>query len=166
MMQSSNNVRILVGLFFILAAFAIDQLTKTVIVEIVMQPPRVIYVTSFLNITLAYNEGISFGLFADTFKERPALLIWLALALVLLLLFWMFFTDRIATTAALGLMAGGALGNVVDRIQRGKVTDFIDFHAGSWHWPAFNLADVAIVGGAMLMILTSRRHSQSSNWRT
>lgn len=162
MMQSSNNVRILVGLFFILAAFAIDQLTKTVIVEIVMQPPRVIYVTSFLNITLAYNEGISFGLFTGTFKEKPSLLIWLTLALVLLLLFWMVFSDRIATTAALGLIAGGALGNIVDRVQRGKVTDFIDFHLASWHWPTFNIADVAIVGGAMCLILTSQRRTSSS----
>lgn len=103
--------------------------------------------SSFLNITLTYNEGISFGLFSDVFRERSKLLIWVTLAFVLLLLIWMIFSDRLATTAALGLMTGGALGNVFDRAQRGKVTDFIDLHAGSWHWPAFNIADVAIVGG-------------------
>lgn len=119
--------------------------------------------SSFLNITLTYNEGISFGLFSDVFRERSKLLIWVTLAFVLLLLIWMIFSDRLATTAALGLMTGGALGNVFDRAQRGKVTDFIDLHAGSWHWPAFNIADVAIVGGAMFLILASHRHSQSSN---
>ncbi|MGZ8254604.1 MAG: signal peptidase II, partial [Burkholderiaceae bacterium] len=54
---------------------------------------------------------------------------------------------------ALALILGGALGNVIDRIAYGHVIDFLDFHAGGWHWPAFNIADSAIVGGAMLLIL-------------
>jgi signal peptidase II len=60
-------------------------------------------------------------------------------------------------------MAGGALGNIYDRVQRGKVTDFIDLHAGSWHWPTFNIADVAIVGGAIILILCSLRFTSSPN---
>jgi signal peptidase II len=54
--------------------------------------------------------------------------------------------------AGLGLMAGGASGNIFDRMERGKVTDFIDFHLAEWHWPAFNLADVAIVVGALILV--------------
>ncbi|AZN70013.1 signal peptidase II [Georhizobium profundi] len=161
MMRGTNTTRILVGFICILSAFAIDQLTKAVIVEIVMQPPRVIYVTSFLNITLSYNQGISFGLFSDFLRDRLTLVIWMTVALVMVLLVWMIFSHRVVTTAALGLMTGGALGNVFDRAQRGKVTDFIDLHAGSWHWPTFNIADVAIVGGAIILILCSHRSTSS-----
>ena len=163
MMRGTNTTRILVGFICILSAFAIDQLTKAVIVEIVMQPPRVIYVTSFLNITLSYNQGISFGLFSDFLRDRLTLVIWMTVALVMVLLVWMIFSHRVVTTAALGLMTGGALGNVFDRAQRGKVTDFIDLHAGSWHWPTFNIADVAIVGGAIILILCSLRFTSSPN---
>jgi signal peptidase II len=163
MMRGTNTTRILVGLICILSAFAIDQFTKTVIVEIIMQPPRVIYVTPFLNIILSYNEGISFGLFSGVFRDWSALLIWMALALAIVLLIWMIFSHSFVTTAALGLMAGGALGNIYDRVQRGKVTDFIDLHAGSWHWPTFNIADVAIVGGAIILILCSLRFTSSPN---
>lgn len=163
MMRGTNTTRILIGLFCILSAFAIDQLTKTVIVEIVMQPPRVIYITPFLNITLSYNEGISFGLFSGVFRGWSALLIWMTMALAIVLLIWMIFSDSFVTTAALGLMAGGAFGNIYDRVQQGKVTDFIDLHAGSWHWPTFNIADVAIVGGAIILILCSLRFSSSPN---
>lgn len=163
MMRNATIVRILVGFFFVLTAFAVDQLTKSIIVEVVMQPPRVIYVTSFLNITLSYNEGISFGLFADVLRERSALLIWATLALITLLLARMIFSDRIVTAATLGLISGGAIGNVYDRIQRGKVTDFIDLHLGSWHWPTFNIADIAIVGGAIILILFSHRPTSSAN---
>ena len=162
-MRGTNTTRILVGFICILSAFAIDQLTKAVIVEIVMQPPRVIYVTSFLNITLSYNQGISFGLFSDFLRDRLTLVIWMTVALVMVLLVWMIFSHRVVTTAALGLMTGGALGNVFDRAQRGKVTDFIDLHAGSWHWPTFNIADVAIVGGAIILILCSLRFTSSPN---
>ncbi|WP_404933638.1 signal peptidase II [Nitratireductor sp. L15S-10] len=163
MMRGTNTTRILVGLICILSAFAIDQFTKTVIVEIIMQPPRVIYVTPFMNIILSYNEGISFGLFSGVFRDWSALLIWMTLALAIVLLIWMIFSDSFVTTAALGLMAGGALGNIYDRVQGGKVTDFIDLHAGSWHWPTFNIADVAIVGGAIILILCSLRFTSSPN---
>jgi signal peptidase II len=57
---------------------------------------------------------------------------------------------------------GGALGNVIDRLVHGRVIDFLDFHVGSWHWPAFNLADSAIVVGAALLVLDELRRVRGS----
>lgn len=155
MKQNPRSARIVLGALCVLAAFSLDQITKTLIVEIIMQPPRVIYITNFLNITLGYNEGISFGLFSETFRRRPLLLIYLSSTIALTMLIWMILTTHRVETAALGLLAGGAAGNIYDRIERGRVTDFIDFHIGSWHWPAFNIADVAVVSGALLLIFAS-----------
>ena len=163
MSRNTRSVRTIVGLVCILAAFAIDQLSKTVLVEIVMQPPRVIYVTSFLNITLRYNDGISFGLFAEMFRQRPNVLIALPSGIAILLLLWMLRSDRRIESAALGLITGGATGNIFDRIERGSLTDFIDFHVASWHWPAFNMADAAIVTGAMLLLIASFQKSRTSS---
>lgn len=157
MSRNPRSARVVLGLFCILAAFAIDQLSKTVLFEIIMQPPRIIYVTPFLNITLGYNEGISFGLFAEVFRQRPNLLIALLSGIAILLLIWMLRSEQRIDSAALGLITGGATGNIFDRIERGRVTDFIDFHVGVWHWPAFNMADVAIVTGAMLLFVGSFR---------
>ena len=73
--------------------------------------------------------------------------------MVTLLSVWLWRTDRKLSGAAIGLIISGALGNIADRIRWGAVTDFLDFHVGQYHWPAFNLADVAIVGGVVLLLL-------------
>lgn len=73
----------------------------------------------------------------------------------------MILSKRKISSAVLGLMTGGVLGDVYDRVQRGKATDFIDLNVGSWHWPTFNIADGAIVRGANFLILLSRRPSTS-----
>jgi signal peptidase II len=71
------------------------------------------------------------------------------------LLVWLRRTDRAVTGRGIGLVAGGAIGNVVDRARWGSVFDFADFHIGRWHWPVFNLADVAIVVGVALILIDS-----------
>ena len=163
MSRNSSSARVVLGLFCILAAVAIDQLSKTILVEIIMQPPRVIYVTPFLNITLGYNDGISFGLFAEVFRQRPNLLIALSSGIAILLLIWMLRSGHRIESAALGLITGGATGNIFDRIERGRVTDFIDFHVGILHWPAFNMADVAIVTGTILLLVASFQKSRTTD---
>lgn len=140
------------GSLFVLAAFSFDQLTKTIIADIVMQPPRVIVITGVLNIILSYNEGVSFGLFSEILRGRPEILVFTSSVIVAGLLVWMSIAGGRLEAAGLGLMAGGASGNIFDRMERGKVTDFIDFHLAEWHWPAFNLADVAIVVGALILV--------------
>ncbi len=148
---------LLFALLLMVSVISMDQFSKTVIVELVMQPPRVIPVTDFLNLTLSYNTSVSFGLFADWFRDAPGYLNAITSGIVLGLVFWASMATKRSEASALGLIAGGALGNILDRLQRSAVTDFIDLHIGEWHWPAFNLADVAISVGAVLLIGMSFR---------
>ena len=140
------------GLPFTLLSFLLDQATKWWILNHVMDPPRVIPVTGFFNLVLGFNTGVSFGLFG----EAPA---WLPMAFILPmvagLLVWMTRTDSRLTAIALGLVVGGAFGNLLDRLRHGAVTDFLDFYVGAYHWPAFNFADVAIVSGVALLLIES-----------
>ena len=140
------------GLPFTLLSFLLDQATKWWILNHVMDPPQVIPVTGFFNLVLGFNTGVSFGLFG----EAPA---WLLMAFILPmvagLLVWMTRTDSRLTAIALGLVVGGALGNLLDRLRHGAVTDFLDFYVGAYHWPAFNFADVAIVSGVGLLLIES-----------
>ena len=140
------------GLPFTLLSFLLDQATKWWILNHVMDPPRVIPVTGFFNLVLGFNTGVSFGLFG----EAPA---WLLMAFILPmvagLLVWMTRTDSRLTAIALGLVVGGAFGNLLDRLRHGAVTDFLDFYVGAYHWPAFNFADVAIVSGVGLLLIES-----------
>lgn len=79
------------------------------------------------------------------------------LTVVAVLATWLWRTLNRWVGAGLGLVIGGALGNVSDRVRQGAVTDFLDFHWGTYHWPAFNFADVAIVGGVVLFLIGERR---------
>ena len=140
------------GLPIALGGFLLDQATKWLVLNHVMNPPQVIPVTDFFNLVLGFNTGVSFGLFG----QAPAwLLMAFTLAIVAGLLVWIHRSDSRLTASALGLVVGGALGNLLDRLRQGAVTDFLDFYIGSYHWPAFNLADVAIVCGGGLLLVES-----------
>lgn len=140
------------GLPIVFLAFAVDQASKWVILNLVMVPPQVIPVTGFFNLVLGRNTGVSFGLFSDA---PPWVLVAFTTAVVFGLLIWIQRADSRLTAVALGLIVGGALGNLVDRLQHGAVTDFLDFYLATHHWPAFNLADVGIVSGVGLLLLES-----------
>jgi len=136
------------------AALAVDQACKWIAVAVVMQPgPRTIPLTSFFNLTLVYNGGISFGLFRDRLSEASFAFAILSLLVAAALLWWGARCRRRSDKAAFGLISGGAVGNALDRLRQGAVTDFLDFHVGGWHWPTFNLADVAIFAGAALIVV-------------
>jgi signal peptidase II len=113
--------------------------------------------TSFFNLMLVYNRGVSFGLFnagAGSGAGWNALLFSLVAAVVVIgLLYWLRRVSSPLLAVAIGLIIGGAVGNVIDRIRLGAVVDFLDFHVGLWHWPAFNLADSAICIGVAAMLL-------------
>lgn len=120
-------------------------------------------IPGLFNLTHLRNRGAAFGLFAET--ESTVVVLFLiafsaaALVLVLVLL-WRGAASAWAG-AGLSFILGGALGNLVDRLRNGGVVDFLDFHLGPYHWPAFNVADSAIVIGAailMLELFRSRRH--------
>jgi signal peptidase II len=138
----------------------LDQLTKWAILTWL---DRDIALTSFFNLVLVWNKGVSFGMFDSGAALAPWLLSGLALAVVIALLVWLRGAGHRLTAIGLGLIIGGALGNVIDRVRFGAVVDFLDAHALGWHWPAFNVADSAIcVGAALLLVdglLMHRHHS-------
>lgn len=137
----------------VIATFSIDLLSKWFILNIVMVPPRVIEITSFFNLVLAHNTGISFGLFADFFAHRPLFLTVAKSAIVALLLVWAMRASNACEQLGVSIIAGGALGNIVDAAVNGGVTDFLDFHWGGWHFWTFNLADVAITIGVASVVV-------------
>ena len=143
------------GLSIAAVVGVLDQATKWWIVDAFMQPPRVIPVAPFFNLVLAWNRGVSFGMFDSDSDLTVWILSALALVIVMALAVWLRRADRLTVAAALGLVIGGALGNVADRLQFGAVRDFLDFHAAGYHWPAFNVADASITVGAVLLVLDS-----------
>ena len=131
---------------------AVDQSSKWWILNWVMDTPKVIPVTGFFNVVLSWNTGVSFGLLD---QMSTAMLIAMSSMIVLFLVAWMWRSRTVGESAGLGLIIGGAVGNVVDRVRHGAVTDFLDFYFVDWHWPAFNLADVGIVAGAGMLLVSS-----------
>lgn len=113
-------------------------------------PP--VEVTGFFNLVMVWNRGVSFGLFANEAAFMPYVLIAVALAITAVLVVWLGRTDRAFPAVCIGLVIGGAIGNVIDRFRFGAVADFLDFHVAGWHWPAFNVADSCIVVGVFLLV--------------
>ena len=155
--MGSSSDRSLIGLGIAIAAavLALDQLSKWFMVAYVMDPPKTIAVTSFFNLILTFNRGISFGMFSSTANAGPWLLSAVALAISAFFLVLLWRTKQTWEASAIGGVIGGALGNVVDRVRQGAVTDFLDFHAGGYHWPAFNLADAAITTSMAIIVVCS-----------
>jgi signal peptidase II len=112
-----------------------------------------IELTSFLTLVKAWNRGVGFSLLTMTLPSGPYILSALALAIAAGMTVWLFRVVRAVPALALGLIIGGALGNVVDRLRLGAVFDFVDVHLGGYHWPAFNLADSALSIGVGLLII-------------
>ena len=110
-------------------------------------------VTPFFNFVLTGNRGMSFGLFNTNATMNTAVFTLLAAAIVVALLLWLRRAPSPLIRLALGLVIGGAIGNVIDRLVRGAVVDFLDFHLGDWHWFAFNVADAAICLGVIGLLL-------------
>ena len=131
---------------------ALDQATKTWIVHDIMAPPRWIEVTSFFNIVMVWNKGASFGLFSTQSPWTQAVLGGFAVVISIVLAVWMYRARSKWLAVALGLVIGGALGNAIDRAIYGAVADFLDFHAYGYHWPSFNVADIAISIGVVMLL--------------
>lgn len=144
------------GLLLVVAVIVADQLSKHWIYQaLVVDGPRAIVVTPFFNLVTVWNYGVSFGMFNSGSSAAAWIFILLALAISLALAIWLVRTDRALVSASLGLILGGAVGNVIDRVRFGAVFDFLDFHLAGWHWPAFNVADAAIVVGVAVLFIDS-----------
>jgi signal peptidase II len=141
-----------------------DQLTKAWILRLFAahEGAPVIGVAPFFNLVLTGNRGVSIGLFNNGAAANIAIFTILAAVIVVGLLLWLRRAATWPLRLGIGLVIGGAIGNVVDRVMRGAVVDFLDFHIGEWHWFAFNLADAAICLGVVALLfdgLLARRGS-------
>lgn len=143
------------GLCLVAGVTFLDQLTKWWIVETVMNPPRVIEITSFFNLVLGWNRGISFGFFNNDSPLNSWVLPLVTGLIICFLAIWLVRAGNLLVCSALGLIIGGALGNLIDRLRYGAVADFLDVHAFGYHWPAFNVADSAITVGACILVWDS-----------
>jgi len=143
------------GLGLSVLVMALDQLSKWIIVAYVMNPPIKKELTSFFNLVLTHNRGVSFGMFSTGTDTGKWVLIGVALIITGFLIRWLFQSNSLFNVIALGLIIGGAMGNVIDRFLVGAVVDFLDFHAFGHHWPAFNVADAAIFVGAISLVFES-----------
>ena len=133
---------------------ALDLWTKGLATES-LSLYRPVELTSWLNMTLAHNYGAAFSFLSDAGGWQRWLFTGLASVVTLVLIVWLLRLParEKLTAAALGLIIGGAIGNLVDRVMHGYVVDFIDVYYRAWHWPAFNLADSAITGGVILLLI-------------
>lgn len=158
-----NPARLRFGLAVAGVVLVLDQASKWWIVARVMDPPRTIEVTPFFNLVMAWNRGVSFGLFANDSKWGSWLLSGLALAITVALLVWLAKAENRVQALAIGMVVGGAVGNVIDRLRFGAVADFLDIHVAGWHWPAFNLADSGISIGVALLLFDALFGGRQSN---
>jgi len=163
MMPASGAPRRVAYLFLAALVFLLDVASKQAVSGWLAPGAVRRVVPGFFNLTYVRNPGAAFGLLADYDSGWVAvfLVAFSAGALALLAsLLWR--GPARLTGVGLGLIAGGAVGNLVDRLRTGAVVDFLDFHLAGYHWPAFNLADSAIVLGAAAVVaevLRSRRRS-------
>jgi len=144
--------------FHFLVSFGVillDQITKWMVNRTITLHNSIVLIPGFLKLTNAQNQGAAFGLFADSTSEwrGPALILFSIIAMcIVTLLLWRNSHQITMTGVALSLILGGAAGNLWDRMMHGHVIDFLDFYVGSYHWPAFNVADSAIVVGAFVLM--------------
>jgi len=143
------------GLATAIAVVLLDQLSKAGILALFAGhlPGQQQPITSFFNVVLIHNRGMSFGLFNQSGGFNALLFSFVAAVIVAVLIYWLSRAESSMLAVAIGLIIGGAVGNVIDRIRLGAVVDFLDFHIGVWHWPAFNVADSAICIGVAVMLL-------------
>jgi lipoprotein signal peptidase len=146
------------GLLTALLVLAADQASKSWIVHGLDLPDLgSVRLLPVLNLTWVENRGITFGLLNGLGDLAPVLLTLVALGVVVALGFWLWRSERLVVAVALGAVAGGAVGNVIDRMRYGAVVDFIHAHAFGWSWYVFNVADAAIVCGVAALLLDGLR---------
>ena len=159
--------KIIKYLIIILAIVLADQLTKGVLInlitgrvplsgpawELIPVPYLMAHVTDFFNVVFTWNPGTSFSLFRALGEAAPMVIVVITAFVIGLISYYMFWRSANYERLPLAFIIGGAVGNLVDRVRFGAVVDFLDFHIGGAHWPAFNVADIFICVGVGLYIL-------------
>ena len=152
------------GLGVAAGAAALDRFSKWLIPDLWDLPPdSSIEVTSFFNLVMVHNTGVSFGLLQSDSPAMPWILSTVSGAIVVVLVLWLRRVRGRLLAAGMGLVIGGAASNVFDRLSVGAVADFFDLHLASYHWPAFNLADSAIVIGVAILLLDALSGGEESH---
>jgi len=154
------------AILLIIATLVADQLSKLWLIDVMAVRDCVlrdglpvacapVALLANFDLVMVWNRGVSFGLFSQNSDTGPFILAGLSVAVSVFLSVWLSRAASRLLHVALPLVIGGALGNALDRLVYGAVADFFDFHVGTWHWPAFNVADMAISIGVGLLILDS-----------
>lgn len=150
------KTKYLIVLICLVTIVAADQVTKTYIQDNFRMFERRTIIPNYFDLTLIYNTGAAFGFLSDkpaSFKI-PFFLVVSGFAILFIIIFLIKIRpDQRLLALALGMVLGGAIGNLIDRVMLGKVVDFIYFHVGRYYYPAFNVADIAITCGVALLIL-------------
>ena len=148
----TNKKRVVVFSLITLSICLFDQITKKFIIEYFDTNNSIIFLTSFLNFDLIWNDGIAFGLLGF---ENPSSynLVTFIIGLVITIVFYFIIISENHMSFFYSMVAGGALGNLIDRIRFSAVPDFIDFHIGDYHWFVFNIADIFISLGVFCLII-------------
>ena len=164
----------------ILAIILLDQVSKGALIalitgrvpsmapawELVPVPYLMAHVTNFFNVVFTWNPGTSFSLFRALGESAPIIIIFVTAFVIGFILYYLIRRADSFERMPLAFIAGGALGNLIDRVRFGAVVDFLDFHIGGAHWPAFNVADAFICVGVALYILNwfvARRRCINAN---
>ena len=152
-MKNETIKKIVISTFIILFIFILDRISKILILNILEETGRVdIYINSFLNFYLVWNKGIGFGLLSsdqDYFYNVVTILI----VLINLIIIYLLFKEKGLKYYFLLVILGGSLGNLFDRIYYRAVPDFFDLNYKGYHWFIFNVADIFITIGIILLIL-------------
>ncbi len=157
-MPEQNARSALRWLWLAVLVVIVDQASK-LWAEAVLQFGEPVELLSWFNFTLAYNRGAAFSFLADAGGWQRFFFLGIGLIAVVVITLWLrrLRADETQNAVGLSLILGGAIGNLIDRAWYGHVIDFVDWHYGAWHWPAFNLADSAILLGAVLVVLAGLR---------
>ncbi|RJR38568.1 MAG: signal peptidase II [Desulfobacteraceae bacterium] len=140
------------------AVILLDQITKWIVLKSIPLYGSYPLIEGFFNLVHVRNRGIAFGIMNRPGGSQITIYVLTLVTLAAIFLLFLWFSrlgaEEKKTTWGLALVIGGALGNLVDRIRMGEVVDFLDVHVGTFHWPAFNIADSAITVGVFWLALT------------
>ncbi|HKU99467.1 MAG TPA: signal peptidase II [Vineibacter sp.] len=145
--------RLGVGIAVVVAI--VDQVSKHVLKALLADRGAIEVIPGLFDLVTVWNRGVSFGMLGGDGALPPWVLSAVAVAISIALFLWLQRITLRWTAMAIGLVIGGAVGNVIDRALWGAVFDFADFHVSGWHWPAFNVADAAIVLGVAALLVES-----------
>ena len=131
----------------------LDQVTKAVVTHYLFLHQAVEVIAGFFSIVHVLNPGAAFGIMREWGGLRAFLLIIVSLVALAVVVYLYRKSSGRWSAFALSLIAGGAVGNLIDRVRFGEVIDFLDFSVGGYHWPAFNVADTALTVGVVMMVV-------------